>query len=249
MEKIKRPSLFLFFTEMFRAILELFKCRPFVKNYEVKEKGDEHPVLVIPGFMASDRSTKYLRNLLDNVGYQTYGWTLGTNLADLKQLDIIAAQIDQIYAEHGRTVSLIGWSLGGVYARELARERPEKIRQIITLGSPFAGIEAPNNATITFNLIKRLRGYPELDPDFINQLCEPVPVPTTAIYSKEDGIVPWQACMEQQEDDLHQNIEVKGSHLGLGVNTKVLNIIIERLPYRKKNWVKHGEQRMFIGSF
>ncbi|MEM1217582.1 MAG: alpha/beta hydrolase [Bacteroidota bacterium] len=248
MQKIKRPSIFLFLTETIRAIWEYFKCRSFLKKFTAEEKGDGHTVLVIPGFMASDTSTKPLRQLLEKSGYRTAGWHLGTNFADLTQLDIIGKQIDQLYQESGQPISLIGWSLGGVYARELARERTDKIRQIITLGSPFAGINEPNNATITFNIIKRLRNYPELDENFIAQLPEPVPVPTTAIYSKEDGIVPWQACMEQKEDDLHQNVEVKGSHLGLGVNIDVLKIILERLPYRKRNWVKRGEQRLFIGS-
>jgi len=248
MQKIKRPSIFLFFTEMFRALWELKRVRPFIKNYKVKEKVDAHMIMVIPGFLASDLSTKPLRQFLTKIGYKTCGWDLGTNLADLEQLEIIANKIDRLYEENGEPISLIGWSLGGVYARELARERTEKIRQIITLGSPFAGIDEPNNATITFNVIKWFRGYPELDENFIAQLPKPVPVPTTAIYSKEDGIVPWQACMEKEEDEIRQNIEVKGSHLGLGVNIDVLNIIIERLPYREENWVKHGEQRLFIGS-
>lgn len=249
MKNIKRPSLFLFFTEVFRALYELRNVLPWIKKYKVSQKGDKHTVMVIPGFMASDVSTKPLRRFLDKLGYQTCGWELGTNLADLKELNIVSEKIDQLYKKNNQPISLIGWSLGGVYARELAKEKPEKIRQVITLGSPFAGVTQPNNANLTFNIVKWLKGYPELDEAFIATLPNPAIVPTTAIYSKKDGIVPWEVCMEQKEDDIHQNIEVKSSHLGMGVHKDVLTIIADRLPYTERNWVKYGEERLFIGSF
>ncbi len=248
MEKIKRPSILLFLTEIWRALLEFRKVLPFIKNYQVKQKGDGHTVFVIPGFLASDVSTKPLRRFLEKIGYKTCGWELGTNLADLEQLSIIAEKIDRLYAETKQPISLIGWSLGGVYAREIAKEHPEKIRQVITLGSPFGGIMEPNNANITFEFIKWLKGYPEIEEDFVATLPNPAPLPSTAIYSKKDGIVPWQACMEKVEDEVHQNIESFGSHLGMGVNIQVLEIIADRLNYREENWVKHGEEALFIGS-
>lgn len=249
MEKIKRPSIFLFLTETWRALMELAKGLPFIKKYQVKQKGDGHRVFVIPGFLASDVSTKPLRRFLDKIGYKTCGWELGTNLADLEQLAIISEKIHQLYDQDQQPISLIGWSLGGVYAREIAKEHPEKIRQVITLGSPFNGINEPNNANITFEFIKWLKGYPEIDEDFVATLPNPAPLPSTAIYSKRDGIVPWQACMEKIEDDIHQNIEVSGSHLGMGVNPPVLEIIADRLMYREENWVKYGEENLFIGSY
>jgi len=229
--------------------MELAKGLPFIKKYQVKQKGDGHRVFVIPGFLASDVSTKPLRRFLDKIGYKTCGWELGTNLADLEQLAIISEKIHQLYDQDQQPISLIGWSLGGVYAREIAKEHPEKIRQVITLGSPFNGINEPNNANITFEFIKWLKGYPEIDEDFVATLPNPAPLPSTAIYSKRDGIVPWQACMEKIEDDIHQNIEVSGSHLGMGVNPPVLEIIADRLMYREENWVKYGEENLFIGSY
>lgn len=249
MKKIKRPSLFLFFTEMFRALLELRKVLPFIKNYIPKLKGDGHTVMVIPGFMASDVSTKPLRRFLDKIGYTTCGWELGTNLANLEELSVIAQKVETLFAKNQQPISLIGWSLGGVYARELAKEHPEKIRQVITLGSPFGGIMEPNNAHITFNLVKWLKGYPEPDEAFVATLPNPASVPTTAIYSKKDGIVPWQVCMEKVEDEIHQNIEVKSSHLGMGVNIQVLEVIADRLAYEESNWVHYGAERLFIGSY
>lgn len=249
MEKIKRPSTFLFLTEMWRALMELVKGLPFIKKYQVKQKGDGHLVFVIPGFLASDVSTKPLRRFLEKIGYKTCGWELGTNLADLEQLAVISEKIHKLYAQDQQPISLIGWSLGGVYAREIAKKHPEKIRQVITLGSPFNGINEPNNANITFEFIKWLKGYPEIDEDFVATLPNPAPLPSTAIYSKKDGIVPWQTCMEKVEDDIHQNIETSSSHLGMGVNPPVLEIIADRLMYKADNWVKYGEENLFIGSY
>ena len=249
MEKIKRPSIFLFLTEIWRALLELGKGLPFIKKYITKQKGDGHTVFVIPGLLATDVSTKPLRRFLGKIGFKTFGWELGRNLGDLEELGIISKKIHQLYAQNQQPISLIGWSLGGVYAREIAKEHPEKIRQVITLGSPFNGIHEPNNAYFTFEIIKWLKNYPEIDEDFVATLPNLAPVPSTAIYSKKDGIVPWQTCMEKVEDDTHQNIEVKSSHLGMGVNPSVLEIIADRLMYKEKNWVKYGEENLFIGSF
>lgn len=239
LEKIKKPSLYLFLTEIARALRELWQVLPFIKNYQVEKKSDGHTVFVIPGFLASDFSTKPLRRFLTRLGYITCGWELGRNLADVNQLPILAKKIDYLYQKSGRKISLIGWSLGGVYARQLAKEKKDKVRQVITLGSPFRDILAPNNAVFTFNIIKWLKGYPEPDPVFLEDLPKPVPLPSTAIYSKKDGIVPWQACMEIEEDAIHQNIEVNTSHLGMGTQKDVLKIIANRLQYTVENWVKY----------
>ena len=234
-QAIKRPSLLLYLTEGFRAIRERVQSIKFRKEFVPLIKGDGHPVLVIPGFITDDSSTKGLRNFIDKIGYQSYPWELGRNYANLEDINTLLDKLEVIYAQHQQKISLIGWSLGGVYARELAKAKPHLIRQVITLGSPFGGIQEPNNATWLFNLIQGKKAQ-ELDKEWLATLPTPAPVPTTALYSKKDGVVPWQVCRERIEDALHQNVEVRSSHVGMGYNQEVFVIIADRLPYAEENW-------------
>lgn len=237
LQKIKKPSLFWLATEPVRAASELGISLPYRKFFHKNYKGDGHPVLVLPGFMASDTSTNPLRRFIEKLGYNAYAWELGRNTAKLEILDILIDKLEDIYHETGQEVTIIGWSLGGVYARQIAKEKPDMVRQIITLGSPFGGITEPNNATWMYNIISNGKRVVDLDPELLADLPKPAPVPTTAIFTKEDGVVPWQVCMEQEESSIHQNVQVYGSHLGLGVNVSVLNIIADRLMYFKEEWV------------
>jgi len=241
-QKVTRPSFFWLATEIGRAITELGISTPYRKLLPRQYEGDGHPVLVLPGFMATDRSTKILRNFIDKMGYITYGWDLGRNTAKVSNLYAVVDKLEEIASKHGQEVSIIGWSLGGVYARQIAKEQPDLVRQIITLGSPFLGIAEPNNATWLYNLISNGKRVVDLDPELLNDLPKPAPVPTTAIYTKEDGVVPWEMCMEECETDIHQNIQVRGSHLGLGVNASVYRIIADRLLYSKVNWTHFQAQ-------
>ncbi len=247
-EPIKRPSFLLYLTEGFRALKELIRGNRFIKKYLPAKKGDGHPVLVIPGFMASDASTKPLRKFLQKIGFAPARWDLGRNYAKLKDLQALSVKVKTLYQTSQQKITLIGWSLGGVYARELAKENPSLIRQVITLGAPFGDIEAPNNATWVFNLINFWKKEKPIDPDWIASLPTPAPVPTTALYSKKDGIVSWKVCMEQIEDELHENIEVKTSHLGMGVDAEVLEIIADRLHYSAENWAKYQRDASFSSS-
>lgn len=233
---VSRPSLFWLLTEGGRAITELGMSIPYRKFFVNRTPGDGHPVLTLPGFMASDTSTAPLRKYLTEIGYQTYAWELGRNTAKVKFLKILAERIDELYEFHEEPISLIGWSLGGVFARQLAKAKPDKVRQIITLGSPFQGIHQPNNVAWVYNLVSGGKRIKDIDPILFENIPLPAPVPTTAIYTKEDGIVPWELCMEKEESEIHQNIQVRGSHLGLGVNPTVLDIIADRLQYCKANW-------------
>lgn len=234
---VKKPSFFWLITEIGRAVTEMGISIPFRSFYGNTAEGDGHPVLVLPGFMASDVSTKPLRKFINRLGYTAYGWDLGRNVAKLKFLTDLGKRVDEIYEEHGEPITLIGWSLGGVFARQLAKANPYQIRQIITLGSPFRGIMEPNNATWIYNMLPGSKRVVDLDPELLENLPLPAPVPTTAIYTKEDGIVPWEVCLEKVEDRYHQNIQVRGSHLGLGVNPSVLEIIADRLMYTEDDWV------------
>lgn len=232
---IKKPSIWLLATEGHRALLELGTFYPY-KFLKTDKSGDGHPVLVLPGFMATDISTSPLRSFLKRLGYTPYGWGEGRNYANSEYLEHLIEKVEDIFLTHRAKVSLIGWSLGGVFAREIAKRKPNLIRQVITLGSPFNGITEPNNAMWLFELLTDGRGTEDVDPDLLKGLPEPAPVPTTAIYTKEDGVVPWETCIETVEDKLHQNIQVRGSHLGLGVNPAVLEVIKDRLQLTEKSW-------------
>jgi pimeloyl-ACP methyl ester carboxylesterase len=177
-------------------------------------KGDGHPVLVLPGFLASDLSTLQLRRLLGRLGYDAHGWALGRNVGPTEAVvDGLSRAVEEAGVRSATgTLSLVGWSLGGVYGRELARRFPERIRQVITLGSPFNPMNRAFGAT-----------------------ADPLPVPSTAIYTRSDGIVDWQTTV-QQTDERSENIEVRGSHCGLGVNPAAVLAMADRLAQPAGGW-------------
>jgi hypothetical protein len=235
---LKRPSLLWLMSEPGRAILELGITLPFTNLFTQKKTGDGHPVMVLPGFMSNGASTTLLRKFIGNLGYDVYDWGLGRNVGKLDFMVLLLERIDEIYQKTGQQISLVGWSLGGIYARQVAKERPDIIRQVITLGTPFGGLAEPNNAEWIYRLINGGKKVKEVNSSFLADLPQPTPVPTTSIYSKEDGIVPWELCIEKVEDKIHQNIQVRGSHIGMGINTSVLSIISDRLKMTKENWGK-----------
>ncbi|RMF02262.1 MAG: alpha/beta hydrolase [Bacteroidetes bacterium] len=241
-EAIKRPSLSLFLTEGFRAlVVERARYERFMRSYPfAAHQGDGHPVLVLPGLMASDVSTRPLRRFIRKLGYTPYRWGLGTNTAKMEDYQKMLAKLEKIYLKHEQKVSLIGWSLGGIFARQMAKEKPQLVRQLIMLGTPFAGPEQPNNAKWFYELLTTLRKDAPLDEEWVKDIPRPAPVPTTAIYSRSDGIVPWEVCREAVEDELHQNVEVESSHFGMGLNPQVLRIIADRLQYDASYWVPYA---------
>ena len=196
--------------------------------------GDGHPVLVLPGWLASDRSTRPLRWFLRDRGYHAHGWKLGRNLGP--RAEVVAGlrqRLAALRARHGRTISVIGWSLGGIYARELARRFPGDVRQVITLASPFRDPRASR--------VSRL-GRPELDGvpesrlhELYRQLPTPLPVPSTSIYSRSDGVVAWQSCVEE-DGPLRENVEVRSSHCGMGHHPFVLLVVADRLAQAEGTW-------------
>ncbi|CAM3136968.1 Alpha/beta hydrolase [Sphingomonas antarctica] len=236
--EIERPSKLLAFTEPLRAIFEYATLPWAAAPLLSAPHGDGHPVLILPGFMTSDMSTSVLRKYLKQLGYEPHTWDLGRNLGPRTcgwEGEKLIARFDAVYAATGNRVSLIGWSLGGVLARQLARRRPEMVRQIITLGSPFTGNPAATNVMAAYEYMtgQRLR-----DAHTAKQLAESrevPPVPSTAIFTKGDGIVAWQNCMEP-ESPLTDNIEVRGSHCGLGINASVLYAIADRLAQKDGEW-------------
>lgn len=235
---VSPPSLLLALTELPRAIAELTSLAPAAPLLAMAKRGDGHPVMVLPGFVTSDVSTTLLRRFLDSLGYDTRAWELGRNLGP-KAIgwggEKLIARLDDIHKDTGKRVSLIGWSLGGVMARQLSRRLPNAVRQVISLGSPFAGTP---KATNVWRAYEMLTGQKIDDDDTRHQLREsatPPPVPSTSIYTREDGVVAWQNCVEPKGAET-DNIEVHGSHCGLGVNPAVLYAVADRLAQEEGDW-------------
>lgn len=217
-----------------RALLELaalLSAYPFLRR---APRGDGHPVLVFPGFMASDFSTRALRRFLRDLGYAVHGWRLGRNRGPSPELAAgMVARLRDIRGRYGRPVSLVGWSLGGIYARELARRSVADVRQVITLASPFRDVEATNVPRF-LRAVARQRPLPD-EADYRRILHAPLPMPTTAIYSRSDGIAAWQSC-RLDEGPTSQNIEVASSHLGIGHHPVALLTIADRLAQPEGAW-------------
>src|SRR4051812_5114783 len=205
--------------------------------------GDGHPVLVLPGLVASDVSTRPLRAFLRSRGYYVKGWGQGRNLGLREGVqDGMQDLVHELSDTHGRKVSLVGWSLGGLYARQLAKMMPERVRSVITLGSPFAGNPKATNAWRVYEMASGRRADEE-DARFGGALSGTPPVPTTAIFSRTDGICAWQSCMEKPSAR-SENIEVESSHCGMGHHPAVVYAVAERLaqpegkraPFDRSGW-------------
>jgi pimeloyl-ACP methyl ester carboxylesterase len=237
-DNVSRPSLFWALTEFPRAAAEFGATAWSSPLLMQAPKGDGHPVLLLPGFMAGDGSMKPLKHYLEKLGYQVFHWELGRNLGPRAigpNGEKLIERLDEIHAETGKKVSLVGWSLGGTLARQLSRRRPDLVRQVISLGSPITGSPKSTNA---WRAYQWMTGQKVDDPSVKAQLAEShdvPPVPATAIFSKHDGIVAWQNSREPKAGHT-DNIEVRGSHCGLGVNPAVLWAIADRLALSEAEW-------------
>jgi pimeloyl-ACP methyl ester carboxylesterase len=190
-------------------------------------RGHGQPVLVAPGFGASDASTALLRGYLHQLGYAVTGWGLGRNTGDVAELlPRLVGRVADLAQRAGQPVRLVGWSLGGYLVRETARERPELVHCVVTLGSPVVG--GPKYTTV--GEVYRRQG---IDLDHVERVVDarferPIQVPVTAIYSKADRIVAWQACIDERSP-LVEHVEVRSTHLGLGISADVFEVVAQRL--------------------
>jgi len=210
--------------------------------------GDGHPVLVLPGLGASDFSTRALRRFLAQQGYSAQPWEQGVNLGPRSGvLDGCRERIHKISTQHGGApVSLIGWSLGGIFAREMAKEMPDQVRCVITLGTPFTGHPKATNAWRFYQMVSGQRSQ---DDDLLAEVRKPPPVPTTSIYSKTDGIVAWPCSINPARHAHTENIEVHASHLGMGMNPLAMYAIADRLRQNPAHWKRfdtQGARRWFF---
>jgi triacylglycerol esterase/lipase EstA (alpha/beta hydrolase family) len=234
------PSKLLLILEAVRSLFEYTQSILLsMPLHYLAPRGDGHPVVVIPGLGASDDSTHYIRGFLSNIGYNVYSWGMGRNLGPRNGLDKLTADVvDRIQGisdeNNGAKVSIIGWSLGGIYAREIAKAAPHLVRQVITLGTPFKGDPAATNVTSLYEFLSKDKSH--YDPTIVESVAKKPDVPFTSIYSKTDGIVSWESSIED-ESDISENIEIPAaSHLGLGHNPICMHVIANRLSQPEDNW-------------
>lgn len=232
----QRPRLGMFLTDFPRAAGDFgmyIAALPLLRR--AAPRGDGHPILVLPGLMAADSSTRPMRLYLRRLGYHVHGWRLGRNVGPTREaVEGMGARLDELSARHGKKISIIGWSLGGIYAREIAHRRPDDVRQVITLGSPFAMTDpGSSRATRTY---ERYR-HRHVDGDRLRRggTAGALQVPATSIYTKYDGIVSWRACLDEVGPK-SENVCVIGSHVGLGHNPAVLWVIADRLAQPEGSW-------------
>jgi pimeloyl-ACP methyl ester carboxylesterase len=245
--KLRPPPLALTLVEG-RGIVELaatFATRTILRH---APRGDGHCVLVLPGFLASDRSTRPIRQFLCELGYDTHGWGKGRNLGEFyKMRDVLEGLVEEIYTRSGQKVSIVGWSLGGVFARYLSLVMPEKIRSVITLGSPFAADIQATSARKLYDLVSK---EGPVRPGDLEKIAGDLPVPNTSIYSKLDGIVNWKTCIAKPAENA-ESIEIRlASHVGIGVNPAAFWATADRLAQPEgvfKPFAKNGPFSLAFG--
>ncbi|OBK26610.1 alpha/beta hydrolase [Mycobacterium asiaticum] len=225
----------LWLSDIPRAVVEygqLIAALPLRRKLPV---GDGHPVLALPGLLAGDGTMWTLRRLLSGLGYQVHGWGLGVNIGPTRKA--VAGMPDRLAELHERyqaPVSVIGWSLGGIFARTLARRNPSAVRQVITLGSPYRMHRiSQSRASSQFNLFARLHAERHELPLLAEN--EPLPVPATSIYSRYDGMVAWQTCIDLPSKSA-ENIAVLSSHIGYGHHPATIWAIADRLAQPAGTW-------------
>ncbi len=207
-------------------------------------RGDGHTVIVFPGLGASDTSTVPLRRYLSALGHEVLGWEQGNNFGPRAGvLDAAKARVREAFEVSGKPVSLVGWSLGGVYAREIAKEMPECVRCVITLGTPFSGGPRSTNAWRIYEALSG-RAIDREAEQF--HLHEAPPVPTTSIYSRTDGIVAWQGSIQppQTSHEQTENIEVVASHFGIGLNPSSWWAVADRLAQPQGAWKPFAKPKL-----
>jgi pimeloyl-ACP methyl ester carboxylesterase len=234
----RRRAMVLAATEPARTVLSAGALAASLPLLSSAPRGEPHPVLVLPGLMASDLSTRTLRAWVGRLGYPVVGWALGRNRGPTQEVtQELPLLVDRLAREHGTTVSIVGWSLGGIYARTLARRAPRQVRQVISLGSPFALTEQGPDGSPGSRANQRYSPLHSTDrpPNPRGSLARGLPVPSTAVYSRWDGVVDWRAC-RQQPGPNSENVAVRSSHLGMGHDPAVLWVVADRLALPRGEW-------------
>jgi len=228
------PSLSLLITEPWRAALDFASAR---SGRPEAVAGDGHPVIVYPGLGGGALSTSSLRRHLQGCGFDVHDWGHGVNTGPKGDFDAwlpaLVERVRELHRQHGRKVSLVGWSLGGVYAREVAKCDAKAVRQVVTLGTPFGALGAANHAGTLYRLFGG--DTSQLTPEMEARVRARPPVPTTSVYSRSDGVVSWRGCLEAAGQKV-ENVEVRASHLGMGTHPEVMRIVADRLAQPEGRW-------------
>ena len=227
-----------------RAFLEMALLPASLPLLLEAPQGDGHPVLLLPGFLADEKSLIALKLFLTRKGYDVRTWGLGRNVGfRSKYVKALPQKIRHLHYKTGRKVSLVGWSLGGVFSMLGAHEAKECVRSVITLGSPVSldskGSQSPTIVKALYRLVSHPLGSTAhvMQPRVKNlREGKRLPIPTSCLYSLGDGVVPPQEATIDGDPALHENIRVPGSHLGLGFNGLVLAIIADRLAQPEGDW-------------
>jgi hypothetical protein len=207
-------------------------ARPFLSA----PAADPHAVLVLPGLGATDRSTRALRGVLRRQTHWVHGWNLGRhNVWTRESVTAVQDRLGELCERYGAPLSLVGVSAGGILARELAREHPERVRQVITVVSPFRHRHGDDNRIV--RMLSRVRPS---DKDHFQELPREderprLPMPVTAIYSRTDGLVDWRSCIETPGPE-RDNIEIRTSHFGAVSNIATAIAVSERLACPPGAW-------------
>lgn len=253
--RVVAPGRLLYLTEPVRAAVDfgLFaSSAPLLPVLPRARAPQTHPVLVLPGLGGSDIATIPLRTVLRRLGYRTYGWGLGRNVGPTaRAVNGMRDRLHELGDRFGEPASLIGFSLGGIYARQLARRTPGLVRQVITLGSPVMLSRRGPDQRQANRLFDDWSGFPRwprwsswakwyarLQAEASTLPLEPsapLPVPTTSIYSTLDGMVGWRACLNDPAPQA-ENIPVAASHLGFGHHPAVLWVVADRLAQPAGKW-------------
>ncbi len=237
--EICRPSLSLLGTEPWRAALEFLALKVNgVRPGKTVPPGDGHPVIIFPGLATDSSAIAPLRDYCESLGYKTLDWGRGFNTGPQGDLDRwledLAGHTADVLGEHPGKATLIGWSLGGLYAREVGKLLAPRVRQVITIGTPFNAKVDHTNVGWLFRMLSGSSAA--IDPTLSQRLRTPPPLPTTSIYSRSDGVVAWETCRHARTARQVQDIEINGSHIGMGWNPAVLQIVGDRLGQQPSNW-------------